>query len=264
MPEGDTVWLACLRLDAALAGKELVRAELRHPRLAEVDLVGVGCREVVARGKHQLIRLTDGRTLHTHLRMDGLWRFAEQGSPQAARWRRHPDLRVLLESASHLCAGLSIPITELLRTADESRVVGHLGPDLLGPDWDLDEAVRRISVHPERTIGEALLDQRNLAGIGTLYRAETLFLRGLHPRRPVCEVGDLTAVVERAHDLLQSNKLRPGQITTGDSRRGREHWVFERPGQPCLRCGTLIRTEEFGPAGQQRRSYWCPHCQPQD
>jgi endonuclease VIII len=153
-------------------------------------------------------------------------------------------------------------VVELLATAEESQVVGHLGPDLLGPDWDPDEAVRRISAQPDRTIGEALLDQRNLAGLGTFYRAEVLFLQGLNPRTPVAKVKDLGRLVRRSQQLIFVNRWRPEQSSTGDLRPGRRMYVYERSGQPCRRCGTPIRMEEYGPPGQERLSYWCPHCQP--
>jgi endonuclease-8 len=149
-----------------------------------------------------------------------------------------------------------------LPTAEEDSVVGHLGPDLLGADWDLDEALRRITAAPEVSIGEALLDQRNLAGIGTFYRAEILFLQGIHPRTAVADVGDLRRLVQRAQRLLQANRWRVEQSSTGDLRPGRNTYVFGRDNQPCRRCGSRIRVEEFGPLGQERRSYWCPHCQP--
>ncbi len=260
MPEGDTVWLACQRLQRALAGRELTRTEFRVPQLAEVDLSGVRVAEVVSRGKHQLFRFDDGRTLHTHFRMEGTWRTY----PQGRRWSGGPafEIRVVLGVDGLDAVGYRLPVVELVPTAEEDRVVGHLGPDLLGPDWDLAEAVRRIAVHPERSVGEALLDQRNLAGIGTLYRSEVLFLQGIHPRTPVADVRDLARVCVRARQLLMANRTRGQQTTTGDLRSGRQHYVFERPGQPCRRCGTKIRTEEFGPVGQERRSYWCPHCQP--
>ena len=123
-------------------------------------------------------------------------------------------------------------MVELLPTAEEDGVVGHLGPDLLGPDWDLAEAVRRIEAQPDRSIGEALLDQRNLAGIGTFYRAELLFLQGLHPRMPVREVRNLTRLVQRGQQLLPptaaGRSSRP-PATCG----GRRAYVFERPGQPA-------------------------------
>lgn len=260
MPEGDTVWLACRRLHAALAGRPLKRCEFRVPQLATTDLTGVTVTEVVSRGKHQLLRFGNGWTLHTHLRMDGSWRTYATGR----RWSGGPEfqIRVVLANTEVAAVGYRLPVVELLRTVDESTVVGHLGPDLLGPDWDLAEAVRRIRQQPERSIGEALLDQRNLAGIGTLYRAETLFLQGLHPRTPVADVPDLERVCTRAQQLLRANRNHHEQSTTGDLRTGRQHWVFERPGRACRRCGTAIRTEEFGPSTQERRSYWCPHCQP--
>jgi endonuclease-8 len=192
--------------------------------------------------------------------MDGSWRIY----PRGRRWSGGPEfqIRAVLGTAEHSCVGYLLPVVELLPTSEEDRVVGHLGPDLLGPDWDLAEAVRRIEAQPEVSIGEALLDQRNLAGIGTFYRAEVLFLQGLHPRRPVREVGNLARLVQRSQQLLYANRWRPEQSTTGDLRRDKRAYVFERPGQPCRRCGSRIQTEEFGPDGQERRSYWCPNCQP--
>jgi endonuclease-8 len=260
MPEGDTVWRSCRRLDEVLAGRKLTRCEFRVPALATTDLIGVAVCEVVSRGKHQLFRFGNDLTLHTHLRMDGSWRIYWQGR----RWSGGPEfqIRVILGTGDHICVGYRLPVVELLPTSEEGRVVGHLGPDLLGSDWDPAEAVRRIEAQPDVSIGEALLDQRNLAGIGTFYRAELLFLQGLNPRTPVREVGNLTRLVQRGQQLLHANRWRPEQSTTGDLRPGRRAYVFERPGQPCRRCGTPIQTEEFGPDGQERRSYWCPRCQP--
>ena len=254
------MWLACRRLHAALADRTLTRCEFRVPQLAATDLTGVAVRAVVSRGKHQLIRFGNDWTLHTHLRMDGSWRTY----PTGRKWSGGPafQIRVVLANADHAAIGYRLPVTELLRTAAEDSVVGHLGPDLLGTDWDLTEALHRLRSDPGRSVGEALLDQRNLAGIGTLYRAETLFLQGVHPRTAVEQVPDLTRICTRAKQLLEANKHTGDQSTTGDRRAGRTHWVFERPGRPCRRCGTRIETEEFGPAGQERRSYWCPHCQP--
>ena len=261
MPEGDTVWRACQRLNEVLAGRVLTRCELRVPTLAATDLTGVGVREVVSRGKHQLFRLDNELTLHTHLRMDGTWRIFQTGR----RWSGGPEfeIRTVLVTKDHSAVGYRLPVVELVSTAEEDSVVGHLGPDLLGPGWDPNEAVRRIAAAPERSIGEALLDQRNLAGIGTFYRAELLFLQGIHPRTPVGKVPNLRRVVQRGQQLLYANRWRAEQSTTGDLRPNRRAYVFERPGQPCRRCGTLIKTEEFGPAGQERRSYWCPRCQPE-
>ncbi len=141
-------------------------------------------------------------------------------------------------------------------------MVGHLGPDLLGPDWDPEEAVRRLEASPDRQIGDALLDQRNLAGIGNVYKSEVLFLRGIQPWRPAGQVGDLDEVVSLAHRLLDANKNRIGHITTGQPQRGAEHWVYGRGGRRCRRCGTAINRADQGPDPEARVTFWCPSCQP--
>jgi endonuclease-8 len=260
VPEGDTVWMTCHLLDRALAGQRLTRCEFRVPALATTNLTGTVVTAVVPRGKHLLTRFDNGWTLHSHLRMDGSWRVFGTGR----RWSGGPlyEVRAVLGVAAATAVGYRLPVLELIRTDQEPEVVGHLGPDLLGPDWDVGEAARRLAEQPDRSIGEALLDQRNLAGIGTVYRAEVLFLQGIHPRTPVRQVKDLTRLCERAHQLLSANKGTFDQVTTGNRRRYGTHWVYGRAGQPCRRCGTAIRKEEFGPTAQERLSYWCPHCQP--
>lgn len=257
MPEGDTVWLAARRLHAALAGQLLVRGELRVPRLAAVDLAGRTVLEVASRGKHLLTRFDDATTLHTHLRMDGSWHLYRHGE----RWRGGPawQVRALLETADRQAVGYRLPVVDLLRTDREAQVVGHLGPDLLGPDWDAAEATRRLAADPDRPIGLALLDQRMLAGLGNLYRTELCFLRGTTPFTPVGQVADLDAWAPLAHRLLLANRERAEQVTTGRSGRGSRHWVFER--STCLRCGAGVRTALQGEPPRQRITYWCPSCQ---
>jgi len=247
-------------LDAALAGKALTRCEFRVPRLATTDLTGTVVTAVVSRGKHLLARFDNDLTLHSHLQMDGAWRIFADGR----RWSGGPayEIRAILGVPGSTAVGYRLPVLELIRTDRESAVVGHLGPDLLGPDWDLAEAVRRLRSDPDRTIGEALLDQRNLAGIGTVYRAEILFLQGIHPRTPVSEVRDLERLCDRVRQIMIRNRNGFEQNTTGDRRPGRSHWVYGRGGRDCRRCGNRILVEEFGPEGQERLSYWCPHCQP--
>ncbi|MEX0791197.1 MAG: hypothetical protein WD178_10520, partial [Actinomycetota bacterium] len=156
-----------------------------------------------------------------------------------------------------------LAIVELLPTSEEHRAVGHLGPDLLGPDWDLEEALARINAQPELAIGEALLDQRKLAGIGNIYKNETLFLKGLHPWTPVNQVKDLAGVVTLAQKLLKLNCEHWSQSTTGNTAPGRRRWVISRGGQPCRRCGTPIATGMQGDPLVERFTYWCPHCQPE-
>jgi endonuclease-8 len=257
MPEGDVVWQTARRLHEALAGRALTRSDFRVPRLATVDLTGDVVTETVSRGKHLLTRTRNGLSVHTHLRMDGNWRVR----PAAQRIRDDHRIRLVLANEDWQAIGYQLGVVELIRTSGESQVTGHLGPDLLGPDWDSAEAVRRLSAEPDRPIGEALLDQRNLAGIGTWFCAEMLFLRGIDPWRPVGSVEDLDALVDLGHRLLDANKTRPGHTSTGDLRPGRESWVYGRAGRPCRRCGTVIRRGEQGPPGQERLRFWCPNCQ---
>jgi endonuclease-8 len=256
MPEGDVVWAAARRLHEALAGRVLTRSDFRVPRAATADLTGRTVREVVSRGKHLLTRVEGDLTVHTHLRMDGSWRIRPASDPVP----RDHRVRLVLANAEWQAVGYSLGIVELLRTAQEDRAVGHLGPDLLGPDWDLDEAVRRLRAVPDLPIGEALLDQRLLAGIGNLYKAETLFLRGVDPWRPVGQVPGLEEVVELARRLLDANKERVDQSTTGTRRSGETTWVYGR--RICRRCGGRIRRADQGRQAQERITFWCPACQP--
>lgn len=260
MPEGDTVWLAGRRLHDALAGQRLTATDFRVPQLATTDLAGRIIREVVGRGKHLLTRIDDDLTLHTHFRMEGTWHLYRPGD----RWRGGPDwqVRVVIATDQWQAVGYRLPVVELLARADEHRVVGHLGPDILGSDWDLDEALRRLTAAPDREVGDALIDQRNLAGIGNLYKAESLFLARLSPWHHVRDVPDLGTVVEQARRLLASNRYHPAQVTTGVNRRAQEHWVFERAAQPCRRCRTAVTVARQGTPPLDRLTYWCPTCQP--
>jgi endonuclease VIII len=260
VPEGDVVWNTAQRLHSALAGQVLTRSDFRVPRYATVNLTGQLVTEAVARGKHLLIRTDRGLTVHTHLKMEGAWRIRPAGGRTV---RDSHQLRLLLANAQWVAAGYQLGITEVLPTAREDQAIGHLGPDLLGPDWDAAAAVARLALDPERPIGEALLDQRNLAGAGVIFATEMLFLRGIDPWRPVGSVSadDLTALVELGHRLLHASKARPGHVTTGDTRPGHENWAYGRAGRPCRRCGTPIRRGEAGPAGRERLRFWCPNCQ---
>jgi len=261
MPEGDVVWRVARQLNAALGGRTLTRSDFRVPRFATTNLTGRSVHQAVSRGKHLLIRVDGGISIHTHLRMDGSWRIRPAG--------RYPPrdhrVRVVLENAEWQAVGYLLGVVEVLHTAAEDRVVGHLGPDLLGPDWDSTEAVRRLRAAPDRPIGEGLLDQTNLAGIGNLYKAEVLFLRGISPWQPTSAAGDLEPVVELAKRLLEANKDSAGQVTTGNPARGEETWVYGRAGRPCRRCGTAIAADGYagrGTASQERVTFWCPACQP--
>lgn len=295
MPEGDSVHHAARRIHAALAGRRLARAELRVPRFAAVDLRGRTVERAYARGKHLFVVVgpdaagRDPVTLHVHLKMEGRihvhrLHVYRGGEPRAGRRWRFPahTARLVLATGDDDEAAIEVVGTELgllraLTPAEADEAVAHLGPDLLDPDWDparhLDEAVRRLASRPDRTIGEALLDQRNVAGIGTIYRAEVCFLRGVDPREPVASAGDLRALADLARRLLVANVDRPDRVTTGDTRRGRRLWAYGRDGRPCLRCGTLIEGFRLGgdatgaaPMSSadslDRVAFRCPTCQP--
>jgi len=258
VPEGDTVWLAARRMDAALAGKPLQRTDFRVPRLATADFAGQQVTGVVSRGKHLLTRFSGGSTLHTHFKMDGTWQLYRPGQG----WSGGPasQVRVVLEVPDRIAVGFRLPVVEIVATGDEPAVVGHLGPDLLDDEtWDEAEALRRLRAAPDRQLGPALLDQRNLAGIGNLYKTEGLFLSGLTPWVTVGEVPDLDGVVRRTRRLLLANRNHWQQTTTGSTRRGDDHWVFER--RRCRRCDGPVTTATQGEPGFERICYWCPRCQ---
>jgi endonuclease-8 len=259
MPEGDTVWRTAARLHQSLAGQLLVRCDFRVPAYATLDLSGQRVSEVVARGKHLLTRVDPDVTIHTHLKMEGSWHLYRPGS----RWRG-PDhqVRLVLATQQWVAVGFRLGTVEVLASADEGSALGHLGPDLLGSDWDAHEALRRLRARPQRLIGEALVDQRNLAGIGNMYKAEVCFVAGLSPWTPVVEVDDLPGLVTLAQRILEANKHRAAQTTTGDTRRGQQLWVYARAGQPCRRCRTLIRRAAPDDPTGERSTYWCPRCQP--
>jgi endonuclease-8 len=259
MPEGDTVWNTARVLERALLGDTLTGSDFRVPQLATTDLAGWTVAQSASRGKHLLLRLTrddQAMTLHSHLRMEGAWRAFRP----TERWSGRPAhlIRVVLRTKRSVAVGYHLHELALLPTAEEGPLLDHLGPDLLGADWDPGEAVRRIAAEPKETIAEALLDQRNLAGVGNLYKAETLFLRGLNPWTPVAEVKDLLGTVKLAQKLVASNKGRWTQTTTGSLRRGETSYVYGRRAMPCRRCGTAIQKAEL----DDRVTYWCPHCQP--
>ncbi|NJQ01923.1 Fpg/Nei family DNA glycosylase [Streptomyces zingiberis] len=259
MPEGDTVWRTARRLHEALAGDRLVHSDLRVPKLATADLSGRRVLRVTPRGKHLLARFEGGLTLHSHLRMDGAWRVG----PAGERPRGGPahQIRAVLATDSRTAVGYRLPVLDLLRTTDEDRVVGHLGPDPLGPDWDPEEARRRLLADPGRPLGAALLDQRNLAGLGNVYKSELCFLLRVSPWLPVGEMRAPARLVALGAKLLDLNKARPVRSTTADPRGARPLWVYGRAGHPCLRCGIPVRGTGQDDARGERVTYWCPRCQ---
>jgi endonuclease-8 len=261
VPEGDTVFRTARMLTEALGSSTLVSAEIRHPRYATADLVGRTVLEVGSVGKHLFVRFDEGLSLHNHLRMDGSWRISAPGE----RWRAPAhQVRVVLATARRVAIGVRVHDLALIRTGREGELVGQLGPDLLGPDWDDEsaaEAVRRLGAVPGRELGVALLDQTIMAGIGNVYRSELCFLLGVSPWAPVDAV-DPARAVALARELLLRNAMVSVRNTTGDRRPGRQLWVYGRAGRPCFRCGTPVRSAEQGTEIPPRVAWFCPRCQP--
>ena len=252
MPEGDTVWHTAVMLRQALAGKELTRCDIRVPRYATIDLTGQIVDEVVSRGKHLFIRVGPA-SIHSHLKMDGSWQVNPVRRPSHAGHR----IRIILEVGDVQAAGVDLGVLEVLDRDGDMDVVAHLGPDLLGDDWDPHTATANLTADPDRPLADALLDQRVMAGVGNVYCNELCFITGHRPTAPVRAVSDPLRMVQRARDMLWLNRSRWKRSTTGDTRRGRELWVYGRAGRKCRRCGTLIESASSG----DRVTFWCPSCQ---
>ena len=251
MPEGDTVFRAAEKLRGTLAGKTLTRCDVRVPKFATVDLTGEVVDEVRSRGKHLFIRVGDA-SIHSHLKMDGAWLLDGQ-------IRRVPihKVRIILETKDSRAAGIDLGVLEILKRDHDMDVVAHLGPDLLGEDWDPRTAAANLVADPDRPLAETLLDQRVMAGIGNVYANELCFVSGRLPTSPVSAVKDPLRIVQRARDMLWLNRSRVNRTTTGNTRAGSDLWVYGRVGRPCRRCGTIIESDNSG----DRVMYWCPVCQ---
>ena len=250
MPEGDTVFHTAETLRQALVGRTLTRCDVRVPRFAAADLTGQVVDEVCSRGKHLFIRVGPA-SIHSHLKMDGSWRVTSRPV------RNDHRIRIILEANDVRAVGIDLGVLEILERAHDGDAVAHLGPDLLGDDWDPKVAAANLTARPDRPIAEALLDQRVLAGIGNVYCNELCFVGGRLPTAPVSAVIDPHRLVSRARDMLWANRFRVNRCTTGDTRRGRQLWVYGRAGQGCRRCGTAIVFDGTG----DRVTYWCPACQ---
>lgn len=239
----------------------MLRGEFRHPRLATADLTGRDVLGAGTVGKHLFTRFSGDLTLHSHLRMDGTW----DVYPAGARWRNPAhQARVILVTEDVQAIGFRVHDLELVPTAEERGLVEHLGPDLLDPQWTDEHAERAaaaLAADPGRELGDALLDQRIMAGIGNLYKVEICFLLKVSPWTSVSEV-DPAKAVALGRKLLLANAWRHEQITTGDPRRGRRQWVYERTRQGCFRCGGRVLVAHQGTGHQRRPTWFCPKCQP--
>jgi len=265
MPEGDTIFRTAEVLRATLVNRRIVDARAQpQPGLRRVPdlgrLIGAAVTSVEARGKHLLIGFDNGLTLRSHLRMTGSWHRYRPGE----EWHRPArQASAVLETADAVAVAFNMPVVELLTDADlrRSRSLLELGPDLLARAFDADEALRRLRERDAEELGNALLDQRAVAGIGNVYKSEVSFLEGLDPWAPVRTFHDseLLGALRTARRLLQANARGGARVTTASPGRGNELWVYGRAGRPCRRCGTLIEVRRQGELA--RLTYWCPRCQ---
>ncbi|HYY20921.1 MAG TPA: DNA-formamidopyrimidine glycosylase family protein [Thermoleophilaceae bacterium] len=256
MPEGDTVHRAAQRVAEALVGKEILSIEAPQPRhrfdrLPE-RLGGRRVRAVEVRGKHLLLRFDGGLSVHSHLGMGGSWAVHRRGE----RWRRSaPRAWVVFRTRDHDVVQFDGPVLELMsdaRTRSDPRIAG-LGPDVLAPELQEDLVLRALrSDDPRRPIGDALLDQRNVAGIGNIWRSEACFAAGLDPWRRLAELDDdeLLRPVRAARELMRRSL---------DGSAAAPRSVYGRAGLPCRSCGSTIARRRMGDFAST--VYWCPECQ---
>lgn len=276
MPEGDTLMWTAKRLEDALAGKVLTRTDLRVPKLATTDLSGRVTVGVISRGKHLLHRIEGGVTIHSHLKMEGRWATlpapsslmgaeATRAAADVRRVQHAHTTRALIYTADRLALGSKLGVLEVLATAAEHDAVGHLGPDLLGQHWDEERGVAIANLRRDGTrfIGEALLDQRLVAGLGTFWISEMLFLHHVLPWTPLEAVAEetLEAVLADARRLMLISGRTGLQTSTGRVGAGEDRLVHARSGLPCVRCNDTIRVAMAGAPGRERTLFSCPTCQ---
>ena len=274
MPEGDTIFRAARTLHRALAGKAVIRFDSVFPALTRVHvdspLTAQSVEAVSAAGKHLLMRFSGGMILRTHMRMNGSWHIYRPGEP----WQRPKrDMRIVLATADFVAVGFNIPVAEFISTRNLERhqELRTLGPDLLAPAFDHEEALRRMRERPAQPIAEVLLNQRVMAGIGNVYKSEVLFSCRVNPFRSVGDIQEdaLNCLVTTGRKFLLANVHTPlapmttytgFRRTTGRDNSNERLWVYGRVGLPCRRCRTPIQLKKQGPAA--RLTYWCPTCQP--
>lgn len=268
MPEGDTLFMAAKRLDAVLAGRVVTRFESPLPELKEQQVEGLTVTRVRAHGKHAIIEFSDGRAFLSHLRMQGKWFAREKADLRPSLLEKtsrdvawdDEETTLILETETSVAVLTRAAVAELAPLAQIEKRLSSLGPDLLSPDYDAEEAIARLQQHPDATIAEALMLQSIVAGIGNVYKSETLFIEKVSPFLRVGELDDavLVRLLKRARDLMRRNLNGPRRTTFGTF-ASQHYFVYERSGQHCLKCDTKIRMLRQG--ALQRSTYFCPECQ---
>ncbi len=262
MPEGDTLKKAAALL-AVMTGQRVTGFASPLPALARNDALGATISSVEARGKNLLIWFDATRALYTHLRMEGSWHRYLPGTP----WRRPArQARVILTTEAWVAVCFNAPVVEWLTAWQVTHhpMLANLGPDLLGDPTDLEttieQCINRLRIAPERPLGEALLDQRLIAGLGNVYKSELLFIERLDPFQPVANYDDTTLhhLLTVAHKWMRRN-LGPGPRQTRWGAGRERTWVYGRSGELCAVCNTTLQMRRQGQLG--RSTYYCPVCQ---
>jgi endonuclease-8 len=276
MPEGDTIFRTARTLGRALGGKPITGFRSTYPLLTRFDddtpLTGQLVDSVESRGKWLLIHFSGGGTLATHMLMSGSWHIYRPGE----RWQKpRTDMRIVIENSEYHAIGFKVPVAEMhtpQSLARDRRIPGA-GTDVLSPEFDADAAVGRLLAHADEEVGDVLLHQKVLAGVGNVFKSEVCFVTGLNPFRTVATLTHEQAVeaitvarrqlkanvMEDSGDTLVTYRGR-GRRTTNESNPTASHWVYGRKGEPCRSCGEPIRKRIQGP--DARVTFWCPRCQP--
>ena len=276
MPEGDAIFRTARVLERALCGRIVRRFESVFPHLTRIDddapLAGRSLDRIWSVGKHLLMAFSGELVLRTHMRMNGSWHVYRLGEP----WRRpRMDMRIVIETDAFAAVAFNVQIAEFLGAHQLSRSpeLRALGPDLLSDPFDEADAIARLRARDHQPIGDALLDQRAVAGIGNVYKSEVCFVCRVNPFSPVETLTDdqLRQLLAVARRLMLANvgQQALGRIVTyrtlQSQRASASHsdglWVYGRRGRPCRRCGTAIVSEKRGE--DARVTYWCPQCAPE-
>ena len=274
MPEGDSIFRAARSMHRVLAGHVVTRFETAYAHLDRVNvdtpIAGRTIERIESAGKHLLILFTGDLILRTHMRMNGSWHLYRHGE----RWWRGPQaMRIRIDTADWVAVAFNVPVAEFVTPKELATTdpVARLGPDLLGREFDRDEAVRRLIASAHQPIAMSLLDQRLVAGIGNIYKSEVLFLSGVNPFAAAGAVSKdtLERMMDLARGLLKDNVIdgtspriqtyRNLRMTSPGSGHDESLWVYGRAGKPCRKCGTPIEMKKMGV--EARSTYWCPKCQ---
>ncbi len=266
MPEGDTIFRAARTLNLALAGKTVTRFETELAHLARVDddapVAGRTVEKVEPRGKWMRMYFSGDLILLTHMLMSGSWHIYREGEPW---WLPRGRMRAALHTADYVAVAFDVPIAEFHTAAsiERHRSVERLGPDVLAAEFDEADAARRLCGNPALEVGEALLRQSIVAGLGNVFKSEVCFASGVNPFRRVESLTEHEAreLMRQARRMLSANATNPGmRRTTGRSDPTARLWVYERQGEACRRCGQPVVARKQG--AEARVTFWCPVCQP--